>query len=215
MKIETKKLVTLSMFAAIAFIMVTFLRVPIVLFFKYDPKDVMITIAGFIYGPLSALLVSLVVSFIEMVTISDTGILGFIMNVISTSVFACLASYIFIKGKRTNKAAVLGLGMGYIVMVITMLLWNYLITPLYMAIPREEVVKLLIPAILPFNLVKGGLNSAFTLLLYKPVVQAFERSNLGLEASYDRPESNRGVVILSLFVLAACTLFVLAINHKI
>ncbi|SOY30602.1 hypothetical protein AMURIS_03333 [Acetatifactor muris] len=59
-----------------------------------------------------------------------------------------------------------------------MLFWNYLITPVYMGYPREAVAELLIPVFLPFNLMKGGLNAAFTMILYKPVVTAFRCAHL-------------------------------------
>ena len=49
-------------------------------------------------------------------------------------------------------------------MICVMLLWNYLIALIYMGYPREAVVQLLLPAFLPFNLLKGGLNAAFTFL---------------------------------------------------
>ena len=61
-------------------------------------------------------------------------------------------------------------------MVLVMLLWNYLLAPIYMGCSREDIVELLLPAFLPFNLIKGGLNAAFTLLLYKPITQALRRS---------------------------------------
>ena len=57
-----------------------------------------------------------------------------------------------------------------------MMLWNWLLTPLYMGVPREEVVKLLLPAFLPFNFIKGGLNAAITILLYKPALSALGRA---------------------------------------
>ena len=63
-------------------------------------------------------------------------------------------------------------------MVLIMLLWNYLITPVYMGYPREAVAELLIPVFLPFNLMKGGLNAAFAMILYKPVVTAFRYAHL-------------------------------------
>lgn len=55
----------------------------------------MIAIGGFVFGPVTSLIVALIVSFIEMVTISDNGILGFIMNVLSSCSFACTASFIY------------------------------------------------------------------------------------------------------------------------
>ena len=59
-----------------------------------------------------------------------------------------------------------------------MMLWNYLIAPIYMGHPREEIAKLLLTAFLPFNLIKGGLNAGLTMLLYKPVVTVLRRSNV-------------------------------------
>ena len=44
-----------------------------------------------------------------------------------------------------------------------MMFWNYLIAPIYMGYPREAIVELLLPVFLPFNLVKGGLDTAITL----------------------------------------------------
>ena len=47
-KLDTKKLTVLAMLAALSFIVMVVGRIPVVLFLKYDPKDVVITIAGFI-----------------------------------------------------------------------------------------------------------------------------------------------------------------------
>lgn len=60
---------------------------------------------------------------------------------------------------------------------MTMLLSNYLIAPYYMGYPREAVAELLIPAFLPFNLIKGGLNVLGTILLYKPAVIALQHTD--------------------------------------
>ena len=81
---KIKKLTVLAMLSAFAYVAMCFLRVPVVLFLKYEPKDVIITLGGFLYGPLSAMAVSLVVSFLEMLTVSDTGWIGFAMNVLSS-----------------------------------------------------------------------------------------------------------------------------------
>ena len=165
------------MLCAAAYIAVVVFRVPVVLFLKYEPKDIIIVIGGFIFGPLTSFLISVIVSLIEMFTISDTGIIGCIMNILSSISFACTASFIY-KKKRTFWGAVIGLISGTLLLTAVMLLWNYLITPLYMTLPREEVAKLLIPAFLPFNLLKGGLNTVFTLIIYKPLVKALRGAKL-------------------------------------
>lgn len=182
---QTKKLTTLGMLSAFAFLFVFLLRIPIipaVPFLKYEPKDIIILMAGFIFGPLSGLAVSIVVSLVEMLTISTTGLIGFIMNVISTAAYVVPAAYFYHKN-RTTRGAVISLIIGSACMVIVMLLWNYLLTPLYMNVPREAVVKMLIPAILPFNLLKAGLNSVLAFILYKPLVSTLRRAKLAPESA--------------------------------
>ena len=82
-------------------------------------------------------------------------------------------------------------------MTVIMLLWNYLITPLYMGYPRETVAAMLIPTFLPFNLLKSGLNSAILLLIYKPVVTALRKARL-IEPQAAGTESGKGVSSLGL-----------------
>ncbi len=132
---NTKKITTTAMLSAIAYVVVVVGRIPVVLFLKYDPKDIIITLGGLIWGPLTSFIVSVIVSMIEMVTISENGILGCIMNIVSTCSFACTAAVIY-KKKRTLKGAVAGLLAGSLAMVLVMMLWNYLIAPIYMGYPR-------------------------------------------------------------------------------
>ena len=150
-------------------------------FLQMDLKDTIICIGGFLYGPLSAAIISIVVAVVEMFTYSDTGPIGCLMNVISTAAFCCTASFIY-KRVHTKRGAVLGLSLAVVVLVVVMLLWNYLITPIYQKVPREVVVGMLPTVFLPFNLVKGGLNMAITLLLYKPVVTALRKARLAPES---------------------------------
>ena len=207
----TRRMVTLAMLATIAYVVMYFLRIPIWSFLKYDPKDIVIVIAGFIYGPVSACMVSVVVSFIEMITASDTGWIGFIMNVLSTCAFACTAAFIYSR-RHTKAGAVVGLAVGVVLMVVVMILWNYLITPMYMDMTREVVAGMLIPIFLPFNLLKGGLNMAFTLLLYKPLITALRRSGLLPEAAGGGEHGGRtstGIVLFSLALIATIVLIIL------
>lgn len=97
-----------------------------------------------------------------------------------------------------------------------MTLWNYLIAPIYMGYPREAIVELLLPAFIPFNLIKGGLNAAITMLLYKPVVTALRRSNLiGTKQDSGKMRINIGILLLALLMLITCVLLILSFNDKI
>lgn len=174
---KTMKLVTVSMLCAIAYTAVLVGRIPLILFLKYDPKDIIITIGGLLFGPATAFLMAVIVSFIEMCTISATGVIGCVMNIISSCSFACTASFVYQKRKDFPRA-VMGLSIGCVVMTTAMLLWNYLIAPMYMGYSREEVFKLLLPVFLPFNVIKSVLNAIGTILLYKPVVSVQKRLHL-------------------------------------
>lgn len=212
MNSKTKKIVIIAMLCAIAYAVMVVGRVPVMLFLKYDPKDVIITIGGFLFGPLTAFLVSIVVSLVEMVSVSDTGIIGCIMNILSTCAFACTAAYIY-KKKHTLSGAVIGLAAGCVLMTIVMLLWNYLFTPIYLGYPREAVAEMLLPVFLPFNLLKGGLNMAITLLIYKPIVTGLRKAGL-IELSDQKAEKGKrtGIILISLFLLATCIFFVLVLK---
>lgn len=208
----TKELTTLAMLTAIAYVLVCTIRIPVVLFLKYEPKDVVITIGGFLLGPGAAMISSVVVSLIEMVTISDTGPIGAIMNFLSTCSFACLASLVY-RRKHTQKGAITGLVVGSLTMTAIMLLWNYLITPLYMGLPREEIAGLLVPAFLPFNLLKAGLNSAITLLLYKPLVTGLRKAGLvSPSGASGAGKKFSGAAVVALLVLATCVVSILVMQ---
>lgn len=215
---KTKKLTFGAMLCAMAYVVMLLIHVklvPAAPFLTYDPKDVVITLGGFIWGPGMACIVSAVVALVEMVTVSDTGIIGCIMNFISTCAFAVTASWIY-KKKHTLAGAVLGLMAGCIAMTGVMLLWNYLITPIYMGQPREMVAGMLIPVFLPFNLLKSVLNAGFTFLLYKPLVTALRKAGLIEASSGTKPQKTSwGMMLLALLVIAACILIILYMNGVI
>ena len=207
MNTKTKKLTTVAMLCAMSYVAMLVCRIPVVLFLKYEPKDVLITIGGFLFGPMISFVVSLVVALVEMVTVSETGLIGCLMNLLSSCAFACTAAWVYRK-KRTISGAVLGLSVGVVIMTVLMLLWNYLITPIYMIMPRESLAEMLIPVFLPFNLLKGGLNMAITLLLYRPLVTALRKTGL-VEQGTGQKKMKPGILLVGLLLLATCVLLIL------
>ena len=215
---KTRKLTLMAMFAALAYVVMLVGRFPIssVDFLKYDPKDLILAICGFVLGPLPALAVTVVVSFIEMLSVSSTGPIGFFMNVLSSAAFVCPAAAIY-KKRHTLRGAAAGLAIGVVLMTALMLLWNYFITPLYMGYPREAVAAMLLPVFLPFNLIKSALNAALTMLVYKPVSRALKRSGLVESVSETAPQSGRrlGAMLIAALVLASCIVAALVMRGVI
>lgn len=207
-KISAKYMTTVAMFCAISFIAVLIGKlVPNVAgFLSYDPKDAVVVIAGFILGPAASVIVSAIVSLIEMLTISTTGPYGLIMNIVSTCAFAVPAAW-FYRKYHTRKGAVEGLVIGTVIMVICMLIWNYVVTPFYMGVDRAVVAGMLLSVFLPFNLVKGGINAAITLLIYAPVVNTLRKAKL-IEPSTSGSKKTFSVGF-TVFALAVLVTFVL------
>ena len=211
---SVRKMVLIAMLAAISYLIVAYIRIPVVLFLKYEPKDVIITIGGFLLGPMTSFIISLVVSLVEMVTVSDTGPIGCLMNLISTCSFACTAALIY-KRRHNINGAVLGLLAGSVTMVVVMLLWNWLITPLYMGVTRETIEQMLIPMFLPFNALKAGLNSALVLGLYKPLTSALRKTRLLPESDHAPRSKKPGIYLFAGLLLITCILFLLVMQGKI
>ena len=213
MKLSVKKLCVLAMLAAISFIVANTLYIsifPAAPFLKYEPKDVIITIGGFLYGPLASLLISVVVSLPEML-ISGSGPIGGAMDVLSTCSFACVAALLY-KRRHTLAGAISGLALGSVLMVIAMLLWNWLISPLYMGVERAVIEAMLVPVFLPFNLLKTGLNSALVLFLYKPVVTALRRTGLVEAKAQKSGASKVGIYLFAAVLMITCILLILVIK---
>lgn len=173
-----RALISMAMLCALAFAADALLRIPnIGGFLTYEPKDVILTIGGFIFGPVAGLLMSLVVCLLEMVTVSTTGPIGLLMNFLASGVFVGVSAVIYSR-RKTLSRAIIGLLVGAVSMLVIMLLWNYIMTPIFMNVPREAVLQLFFPLLIPFNLLKAALNSSLVLFLYKGVVTALRKTRL-------------------------------------
>ena len=217
---STRKLVLAAMYAALAYIVMVAIHIHLIAaapFLTYDPKDVILAVCGFTLGPIPALMTTTVVSLLEMLTVSTTGPIGFVMNLLSSASFVLPAAVLYAR-KRTLRSAAAGLTLGVALAVIMMLLWNYFITPLYMGTPREAVAAMLLPVFLPFNLIKAALNAAITMLVYKPVSRGLRRAGL-LAAHPDAAPSSGGhslrASLIAALVLVACIAAALILSGKI
>jgi len=211
-RFDTKTIAVLAMLTAIAYILASIIRIPLAPaagFLGYEPKDVILVIAGFIYGPLAPLAMITVIALLEGVTTSVLGPVGIPMNFLASAAFNIPAAMIYAK-RRTLTGAAIGLAVGTIATTAVMMLWNYILTPVLMGWPREQVVAILIPGIMPFNLIKGILNSAMAMLLYKPIRRSLEKSRMIPEKplANGKAKVNWWVIIISGFILITCALVV-------
>ena len=96
---STKKITTIGVLCAMAMVtnlLISFPLVPAASFLKYDPKDIIIVMGGFIYGPLTSFLMSFICSILEIM-FKGGNALDVLMNMVSTCTFACVAAYAYHK----------------------------------------------------------------------------------------------------------------------
>ena len=86
MNTKTRKITMIAMLCAITYVIMAVGRVPVILFLKYDPSDVIVTLGGLIWGPMTSCIVSVTVAVSEMIPVSVRGILG--CNMYASGVFA-------------------------------------------------------------------------------------------------------------------------------
>ncbi len=167
-----RKLTVMAMLVAVSVILVWLIHFPLfptAAFLEYDPADIPILIGTFAYGPVAGLLLTVAASAVQALTVSiQSGIYGFLMHVISTSLLAVTAGIIY-HLRHSRVGATVALTCGTLAMGLGMLLANHFITPIFMGVPTAMVDGMLLTVFLPFNLIKAGLNSLVTFLIYKPI----------------------------------------------
>ena len=213
MKNSTQKLnriAATAIFAAIAYLSM-FLTPFRVDFLTFDIKDAVMTIGALYLGPLAGLAMSAVTSLLEMFTISQTGIDGMIMNFVGSATYTVVAALIYTY-RKSLKNAVLGLVAATLSMTAVMLAANLIITPGFKGVPLEAVIAMIPTLLLPFNLLKGILNAALVMLLYKPVTTAMRATRLAVGEQHKGTNKNTIIVTLvSLAVIAAALVFFFAV----
>lgn len=167
-------LVLMALFSALAYALTFFFSIK-VSFLTFDVKDGLITVAAFLFGPLSGILISLLVATLELVTVSATGFYGFIMNFLSSATFSSVAGLFYARRKTLN-SALISLLTALLSMVGVMMLANLFITPFYTGMDTAGVAAMIPTLLLPFNLAKGLVNASVAMLLYKPIATTIRRS---------------------------------------
>ena len=209
----TRQIAGAAMFSALAFAVAYMCQfIPKVQnFLTPDVKDAVIAIASFIYGPVVAPAISLVVAFLEFITFSTTGPYGLLMNFISSSVFSLTASIIY-RYKKSFNSAIIGLSISACLTTAVMLILNPIIVPLYSGASREVVIRMIPGVLLPFNFAKTLLNSALTLLLYKPVISALRVAKLVPGGKFKTEFNKKTVLSLVIGALALLGAFLILLK---
>lgn len=179
MKKQVLTTVQMAMFTALSIVLLYAVRFPLIPaapFLEYDMADVPILLSALLLGPLPGLAVLLAACLIQALTVSAaSGWIGFLMHFIASAALILIASPVFRKSKGSLKMLALGLVLGSLAMTVVMIPLNLVFTGIFMGTGVKAVASMLIPAIIPFNLLKAGINSAIAFALFVPLKKAFEK----------------------------------------
>lgn len=213
-KLNLKKFIVLAMFAALSFASLFVLHIGgIGGFLSFDVKDAIIMVASMIFDPFSGILIALLVSLIEMFAISTTQFWGFLMNFISTAVFAAVGSSVYKyapKIKKTMTGAVVGLFSSVVATTAIMIPLNLIITPIYTGLHVSVIASMILPLLLPFNALKSIINASIVLIIYKPVSISLKATNC-IEKSKESYKLTKSTVVLSIIGLVTIIAAVLTL----
>ena len=203
------RMVMIALFCALAYAATSLFHIKVT-FLTFDIKDCIITIGGLLFGPLAAVIISAVTALLELITVSETGFYGMLMNFVSSASFSVLAALIY-RYRRDLLGAVIGLVSAIFSMTAIMLCMNLLVVPLYTpGVDTATVAQMLPTLILPFNLTKAVMNAALVLILYKPVSTALRYAHVKLPGQKLDSTSHKGSWKTNLLITVAGVLLVAA-----
>lgn len=176
---KSRNLVYTGAFSALSIVLSYLIHFPIVPsapFLLYDPGDIPILIMGLKFSPGIGVVMTAIVSILFAIMTGQGGPWGIFMHFLATGTYVLIASLIY-QRKRNINSAIKGLIIAPLVMTGIMVVANILVTPIYLGVSREVVIGMLLPAIIPFNLLKGLINGAITFFLYKKVSNFLEEGD--------------------------------------
>lgn len=203
-KTDLKKLSVASMLTAVAFLCTFVFRFKVA-FLTFDFKDAVISIISLLYGPLYGIASAGIVAFFEMLSMSDTGIYGMVMNFLSSGTFALTCGIIY-KYKRSFTGAIIAVVSSVISVTTVMMVANIFITPHYLGATATEVIAYIPTLLLPFNLAKSIVNASVVLIIYKPVTNALRRIGLIKKSEQEGRRITIKTVVLMIVSLAVLSL---------
>ena len=188
-RIKTKDLTMMAMLGAICCILlhIDFPLPFLPPFMNFDMAGMVELIGGFAMGPLQAVGIICIKILLKLATEgTSSAFTGELQNFLLSCAYV-LPPVLLYHQNKTKKTAVIGMGIGSLLTAVVAIFTNlYIIIPFYMALMGEDmayfvtmcteanpmvtdVFTLALLGILPFNLIKCGINSLAAFVLYKRV----------------------------------------------
>ena len=190
--LSTRKISMIGLFSAVSAVLMVFdLPVPFAPpFYKIDLSELPVLVIAFAYGPVAGVMTEFVKILLKLaIQGTDTAFVGEFSNLTGSIVFICSAALIY-KKIHTKKGALISMIVSSLLVSVLFIFINaYVMFPLYVRLygmPMEAIigmgsavnplvkdeVTLMLFGVFPFNLVKHGVTSLITYLVYKKCANA-------------------------------------------
>ncbi|HEX6988378.1 MAG TPA: ECF transporter S component [Bacillota bacterium] len=179
----TRRLVTIALFAALAAVLMMTISIPIMPtapFLKFDPSDAVAMISAAVLGPGGAVVVVALKNALVFM-IRGANPLGLLMNLAGSGTLIWTAGRIY-QSRPTVWGLAAGGAAGALAAALVMIPANLVMVPVIHGIPRETVAAMLLPAYIPFNLLKGLLSTALAAPLYLALARFLTARRLQVRA---------------------------------
>ncbi len=100
---------------------------------------------------------------------------GALMGMLVALAISVPAALVY-RRKRTRNGAMAGMALGMAIALVVALVSNLLVTPLYAHMTVAQVAAMIVPILLPFNLLKFAIHAVVTFLIYKPVTTLIDHA---------------------------------------
>ena len=186
---KTRNMVSIAMLAAVAVVLMLF-EFPLPFlppFYKIDASELPVIIGAFAMGPWAGVLIELIKVLLNLLLDgTTTAFVGEFANFLIGCSYVVPASFVYYY-RKSKKSAVLGLAVGTLACAVVGCLLNaYLLLPAYSKAFKMDIEALIamgtaankaidsmftfvLFATAPLNILKCGLVSVITMLIYKPI----------------------------------------------
>ncbi len=180
MKNSLKKIIYISIFSAISFVLFMFPKFPLIPAFPWleaDFSEIPAFFAASLMGPAAGFAVVLIKNVIHL-AVTTTGMVGELSNFLLGAAFVLSFGIFYkyvLKFKNNFAKIVLSVVIAAFFQIITAVLVNYFImVPLYMG-EGFDAINYIIAGVIPFNAVKDAIVAAAFIIVYKVLGNTLNR----------------------------------------
>lgn len=147
--------------AVVLALTVRFPLLPAAPFLLYEPSDIPLLLGAFLLGPTWAAGIAATVA-VVLAAVGGGGVVGGVSRFSGSAALGCTAAFVYRAWRDQRRAAWLAISIGTAAYVVVEVLLTLILGPLFFG-SFEAAAEAIVPLVIPFNILKGGLNGAVAL----------------------------------------------------